>query len=44
MYEIRCEYCGKISFHATRSGAERLAGRHADRTAHPSSIRAMTDA
>lgn len=38
MYEIRCETCGRIGFHLSRTGAESRAERHTDETDHDSSV------
>lgn len=41
MYEMICETCGEIGFHASRVGAESRAERHSEETGHVCDIRAM---
>ncbi len=41
MYEIHCETCGQIGFHASRVGAESQAERHSDETGHECRVEAM---
>ncbi len=42
MYEIQCEACGTIGFHASRVGAESQAERHADESGHECYVEAKT--
>lgn len=41
MYEMICETCGEIGFHASRVGAESRAERHTEETGHVCDIQAM---
>jgi hypothetical protein len=44
VYEINCEDCGTVGFHASRVGAESQAERHAEETGHDTSVEAQMDA
>lgn len=39
MYEIRCNNCGRVGYHPSRTGAEVHAQSHFEETGHVGSIR-----
>jgi hypothetical protein len=43
MYEIQCETCGMVGFHASRIGAESRAEGHVDETGHDCDVVVMQD-
>lgn len=44
MYEIICESCGMVGFHASRTGAEGRAEAHTEETGHATDVVVMDDA
>ena len=44
MYEIRCETCGRVGFHPSRTGAEIKANSHFEQLDHDGTIQEMSRA
>lgn len=43
MYQITCESCGEIGIHASRTGAEGRAERHAEETGHECDVEVIAE-